>query len=138
MSSFTDADFPCSWALLEFRGNLWKLSDAHREELVKKVGCVYLFNVKNSKNGIKSWTLNLKDNKGSIDTGKSPKASVIFDIDDASLSSLIRTQVSVQQLLNDKKKRVKVEGSAELANKLSTVFAIVKGNTSQLKSLKDK
>jgi putative sterol carrier protein len=88
--------------------------------LVQSVGAVYQFDI--SKGGsTQTWTVDLKNGKGSVSQGKSDKADCILTIGDDEFVGMMTGKMNSQQLFMQGK--LKIKGNMGLAMKLSKLQA---------------
>eukprot|EP01006_Ploeotia_vitrea_P027602 TRINITY_DN60378_c1_g2_i1.p1 TRINITY_DN60378_c1_g2~~TRINITY_DN60378_c1_g2_i1.p1 ORF type:complete len:750 (+),score=411.41 TRINITY_DN60378_c1_g2_i1:31-2280(+) len=98
-----------------------------RPELVKKVGVVYRFDVKNDAGDEVSWLVDLKNGAGAVRAGDKGKADCIIIMKDADLVKLMTGKLNPQSAFM--KGQLKIKGNMMLAQKLG---ALVQQNKSKL------
>ncbi|KAF8925644.1 hypothetical protein BGZ52_006654 [Haplosporangium bisporale] len=96
------------------------LTPAQRKEQVSKVKGVFQFDVKNEAG--KTWTLDLKNGEGSIQTGtiSGKKPDITIEIADQTFVDLAEGKANGQKLFMSGK--IKAKGAVMLATKLDAVL----------------
>ncbi|KAL6076457.1 SCP2 sterol-binding domain-containing protein 1 [Balamuthia mandrillaris] len=87
--------------------------------LVSKIGGVYQFNVADG-NGVRSWTVDLKNGSGSVQEGKAPKADCTISIKDEDFAAMAAGQLDGQTAFMQGK--IKISGNMAFAMKLGQLF----------------
>ncbi|KAI1316983.1 hypothetical protein EDD11_009141 [Mortierella claussenii] len=118
--------FKSSALLTQIDDHLKSLSDAERQEQVKKVKGIFQFNVKNTKGQVGTWTFDLKNGNGSMHKGtvNGVKPDVTIDISDDDFIALAEGKANGQKLFMSGK--IKAKGAIMLATKLDTVLNAAK------------
>ncbi|KAG0313719.1 hypothetical protein BGZ99_008618, partial [Dissophora globulifera] len=118
--SLADANFKSSALLSQLDEHLKTLTDAQRQEQVKKVKGVFQFNVKNKEGKIGTWTFDLKNGGGSLQKGTVDKVKpdIVIDIADDDFIALAEGKANGQKLFMSGK--IKVKGAVMMATKLDS------------------
>jgi len=88
---------------------------ASNPDLIKTIGGVYQFDI-NSGGKSKSWTVDLKNGKGSVNEGPAPKADCTISASDDDFVGMMTGKLNSQQLFMQGK--LKIKGNMGLAMKL--------------------
>jgi sterol carrier protein 2 len=88
--------------------------------LVKKVNGVYLFKISTKEGASKAWTVDLKNDGGSVKEGEHGKADCVVSIADEDIIAMVSGKANGQQLFMQGK--LKISGNMALAMKLQMVF----------------
>ncbi|KAF9583356.1 hypothetical protein BGW38_009676 [Lunasporangiospora selenospora] len=132
MSDFAVAGFAASDVIVKINDQLSTLPEADRKEQVKKVKCIFQFNVKNKDGKVATWTLDLKSGSGALHKGTVTglKPDITIDVADADFVSLAEGKANGQKLFMSGK--IKVKGAIMMATKLETVFKGLQGPQAKL------
>jgi len=93
--------------------------DTEGEEFVKKLGCVFRFTVSNKDGKKTSWTVDLKNGKGSIAETDSGKADTTFIMSDDIFVQTATGKLNPQQAFMQQK--LKLQGNLMKAMQFNTV-----------------
>ncbi|KAF9901544.1 hypothetical protein EC991_006026 [Linnemannia zychae] len=126
MSSLTVEGFQSSALLAQIDEHLKTLSEAERQEQVKKVKGIFQFNVKNKEGKVATWTFDLKTGNGAMHKGTvaTLKPDITIDIADADFIALAEGKANGQKLFMSGK--IKVKGAIMMATKLDSVLNAAK------------
>ncbi|KAF9899863.1 hypothetical protein BX616_002805 [Lobosporangium transversale] len=118
--------FKSSALLTQIDEHLKTLSDAERQEQVKKVKGIFQFNVKNKEGKVATWTFDLKTGNGSMHKGTvdGKKPDIVIDIADDDFIALAEGKANGQKLFMSGK--IKVKGAIMMATKLDSVLNAAK------------
>ena len=95
--------------------------------LVKKIGCIYRFDITGTDGEKKSWIVNLKNGSGSVDESDSNgKAECIIAISDKNYCDLMNGKLNPMQAFMQGK--LKIKGNMMLAQKLNMLMNSRKAN----------
>ncbi|KAF9363674.1 hypothetical protein BGX34_003564 [Mortierella sp. NVP85] len=121
--------FKTSVVLVQIDEHLKSLSDAERQEQVKKVKGVFQFNVKNSSGQVATWTFDLKSGNGAMHKGTvaGVKPDITIDVKDEDFVALAEGKANGQKLFMAGK--IKVKGAIMMATKLDSVLNSAKEKT---------
>ncbi|KAF8937500.1 sterol-binding-like protein [Dissophora ornata] len=124
--SLTVEGFKSSAVLTQIDDHLKTLSDAERQDQVKKVKGVFQFNVKNKAGKVATWTFDLKTGNGAMHKGTvtGVKPDITIDIADDDFVALSEGKANGQKLFMSGK--IKVKGAVMLATKLDSVLNAAK------------
>jgi len=114
------AGFKSSDLFEQIRAGLESSSDEERVANVKKAQAVFQFDIKNAEGKTQSWALDLKNGKGSVATGASPKADVTIVVSDADFLDMAAGKLNGQKAFMSGK--IKIKGKMMLATKLDSVL----------------
>lgn len=103
----------------DIKAGIESKSDGDRESLVKKTNAVFQFDVK-SGSDVKSWTIDLKNGKGSVTEGAATKADATISVSDDDFIDLVEGKINGQKAFMSGK--IKVKGQMMLATKLDAVL----------------
>ncbi|KAF9963713.1 hypothetical protein BGZ65_000259 [Modicella reniformis] len=120
--SYAVEGFNCSKVLNQIEEQLKTLSEAERQEQVKKVKGVFQFTVKNKEGKIAIWTLDLKNGNGALHMGvvDKLKPDIVIEISDENFVDLAEGKANGQKLFMSGK--IKAKGAIMLATKLDAVL----------------
>jgi len=93
-------------------------------QMVKGVGGIYQFNIKNASSQTQQWELDLKNGNGSVKVGPSGKPDCTLTLADEDFVSIMTGKLNAQQAFMQGK--LKVAGNMGLATKLSSAIKIAK------------
>ncbi|KAF9082151.1 hypothetical protein BGX29_008361 [Mortierella sp. GBA35] len=126
MSALTVEGFQSSALLAQIDEHLKSLSEAERQEQVKKVKGIFQFNVKNKEGKVATWTFDLKTGNGAMHKGtvNGLKPDIIIDIADSDFIALAEGKANGQKLFMSGK--IKVKGAVMMATKLDSVLNAAK------------
>jgi len=93
-------------------------------QMVKTVGGIYQFNVKNSSGKVQQWTLDLKSNTGSVSVGPNAKPDCTLTLGDDDFVAIMTGKLNAQQAFMQGK--MKIAGNMGLATKLSGAIKLAK------------
>ncbi|KAI7816079.1 lipid transfer protein [Gamsiella multidivaricata] len=118
--------FKSSALLTQIDEHLKALSEAERQEQVKKVKGVFQFNVKNKEGKVATWTFDLKTGNGAMHKGtvNGLKPDITIDIADDDFIALAEGKANGQKLFMSGK--IKVKGAIMMATKLDSVLNAAK------------
>jgi len=85
------------------------LETGQGEENVKKVQAVYQFDITEKKGGpvVKSWTIDMKNGKGSAKEGKPESFDALFTMTDDDFTALVNGQLNPQMAFVQGKMKIK-------------------------------
>jgi NAD(P)-dependent dehydrogenase (short-subunit alcohol dehydrogenase family)/predicted lipid carrier protein YhbT len=89
-------------------------------EVIKKIGCIYQWNITDGKEVKGSWIMDLKNGSGNIQQGTAEKADTTFTLSDDDFLALIDGSLNPQQAFL--KKKLKITGNLMLSQKLSILL----------------
>ncbi|KAF9960241.1 hypothetical protein BGZ65_012606 [Modicella reniformis] len=120
--------FKSSALLVQIDEHLNSISDAERQEQVKKVR-VFQFNVKNNAGQTATWTFDLKTGNGAMHKGTvaGRKPDITIDVKDDDFVALAEGKANGQKLFMTGK--IKVKGAIMMATKLDSVLNAAKAKT---------
>jgi 3-hydroxyacyl-CoA dehydrogenase/3a,7a,12a-trihydroxy-5b-cholest-24-enoyl-CoA hydratase len=114
------AGYKVSDSFAQLKAGVENGPDAERQATVKKVNAVFQFDIKNGEGKIQSWTLDLKNGKGSMNVGAAPKADIVLTAADSDFVDLVSGKINGQKAFMQGK--LKVKGNMMLATKLDGVL----------------
>ncbi|KAF9352996.1 hypothetical protein BGX26_009224 [Mortierella sp. AD094] len=129
MSSLTVEGFDSSKLLAQIDEHLKTLSEAERQEQVKKVKGVFQFNITNKAGQKATWTFDLKSGGGAMHKGTVTglKPDITIDVKDEDFVALAEGKANGQKLFMSGK--IKVKGAIMMATKLDSVLNAAKEKT---------
>ncbi|KAG0199286.1 hypothetical protein BGX28_007428 [Mortierella sp. GBA30] len=121
--------FKSSALLTQIDEHLKTLSEAERQEQVKKVKGIFQFNVKNNAGQTATWTFDLKTGRGEMHKGviAGKKPDITIDLKDDDFVALAEGKANGQKLFMSGK--IKVKGAIMMATKLDSVLNAAKEKT---------
>ncbi|KAG0277036.1 hypothetical protein BGZ95_006631 [Linnemannia exigua] len=127
--SLTVEGFQSSALLAQINDHLQTLSEAERQEQVKKVKGIFQFNVKNKEGKVATWTFDMKTGNGAMHKGtvSGLKPDITIDIADSDFVDLADGKANGQKLFMSGK--IKVKGAIMMATKLDTVLNAAKAKS---------
>lgn len=93
-------------------------------QMVKAIGGIYQFNIKNTEGKTQQWGLDLKNATGSVSIGAPAKADCTLTVGDEDFVSIMTGKVNAQQAFMQGK--LKIAGNMGLATKLSGAMKLAK------------
>eukprot|EP00026_Physarum_polycephalum_P006366 Phypoly_transcript_06408.p1 GENE.Phypoly_transcript_06408~~Phypoly_transcript_06408.p1 ORF type:complete len:451 (-),score=83.87 Phypoly_transcript_06408:112-1464(-) len=103
---------------------LEKAINTNGSQMVKAVGAVYQFNIKNTSNQTQQWCLDLKNGNGTVSVGVSAKPDCTLTVGDDDFVSIMTGKLNAQQAFMQGK--LKVAGNMALASKVTNALKFAK------------
>jgi 3-hydroxyacyl-CoA dehydrogenase/3a,7a,12a-trihydroxy-5b-cholest-24-enoyl-CoA hydratase len=103
---------------------LEKAIKVNGDQMVKAVGALYQFNLKNASNQTQQWCLDLKNGNGAVAIGASAKPDCTLTVADEDFVSIMTGKLNAQQAFMQGK--LKIAGNMALASKVTNALKFAK------------